>query len=60
MANLETLELTIRANAESASQGVNNLIGSLTRLNKAVGKSVGGLRLLVTELKTDLLSLHAK
>jgi len=51
MANLETLELTIRANAESASQGVNNLIGSLTRLSKVVGKSVGGLRLLVSELK---------
>lgn len=51
MANLETLELTISANAESASQGVNNLIGSLTRLSKVVGKSVGGLKLLVSELK---------
>lgn len=50
MANLETLELTINANAESASQGLTNLINSLTSLSKKVGKTVGGLKLLNGEL----------
>ena len=50
MANLETLELTINANANSASQGLTGLINSLTSLSKKVGKSVGGLKLLNNEL----------
>lgn len=50
MANLETLELTINANAESASQGLRNLINSLSALGKAIGKNVGGLKMLNTEL----------
>ena len=50
MANLETLELTINANAESASQGLSNLINSLSSLGKAIGKNVGGLKLLNSEL----------
>lgn len=50
MANLETLELTINGNAESASQGLKNLIGSLSALSKAVGKNVSGLRLLNKEI----------
>ena len=50
MANLETLELTISANAQSASQGVASLTSSLSALSKAVGKNVSGLRLLNAEL----------
>lgn len=50
MANLETLELTIKANAESASGGLNKLISSLSLLSKEVGKNVGGLKLLNNEL----------
>ena len=50
MANLETLELTINGNAESASQGLKNLISSLSALSKAVGKNVSGLRLLNKEI----------
>lgn len=50
MANLETLQLTINANAESASQGLNSLINSLTSLSKKIGKSVSGLRQLNEEL----------
>ena len=52
MANLETLELTISANAESATQGIGHLIRSLSALSTAVGKSVGGLMKLNAELKT--------
>lgn len=52
MANLETLELTISANAESASQGIGQLTRSLSALSSAVGKSVGGLMRLNAELKT--------
>ena len=51
MANLETLELTIQANADSASQGLNNLINSLTALSKKIGSSVGGLMRLNAELE---------
>lgn len=51
MANLETLELTINANAESASQGLTGLINSLSSLSKRVGKSVGALRLLNEQLE---------
>ena len=50
MANLETLELTINSNANSASQGLNNLINSLSALSKKVGSAVGGLKRLNTEL----------
>lgn len=50
MANLETLELTISANAESAAKGLDSLIGSLSRLSKGLGKSVNGLMRLNTEL----------
>ena len=50
MANLETLELTINANAESASQGLSNLINSLSLLSKRVGSAVSGLKLLNAEL----------
>ena len=52
MANLETLEITINANAESASQGLSNLINSLTALSKKVGKTVGALKQLNTQLST--------
>lgn len=52
MANLETLELTISANAESASQGIGQLTRSLSALSAAVGRSVGGLMRLNAELKT--------
>ena len=52
MANLETLELTINANAASASQGLTNLISSLSSLSSKVGKAVGGLKLLNKELAT--------
>jgi hypothetical protein len=51
MANLETLELTINGNAESASRGLENLINSLTALSKQVGKNVGGLKLLNGQLE---------
>lgn len=50
MANLETLELTINANADSASQGLKRLIDSLSSLSSKVGKCVGSLKLLNTEL----------
>lgn len=52
MANLETLELTINANAQSASAGLDKLINSLTSLSKKVGKTVSGLKLLNGELST--------
>lgn len=52
MANLETLELTISANAESASQGISQLTSSLSSLSSAVSKSAGELMRLNAELKT--------
>ena len=52
MANLETLELTISSNAASASQGIYQLIGSLSSLSGKVGKAVSGLRLLNRELSS--------
>ena len=52
MANLETLELTINANAESASRGLESLINSLSALYKGVSKAVGGLKQLNSELAT--------
>ena len=50
MANLETLELTISSNAESASKGLDKLINSLSALSKKVGSCVGGLKRLNAEL----------
>lgn len=50
MANLETLELTISGNAQSATQGLNSLINSLSALQQAVGRNVGGLQKLNSEL----------
>ena len=52
MANLETLEININANAESASKGLEKLITSLSALSKGVGKSVGALKQLNTQLAT--------
>ena len=51
MANLETLELTINANAESASQGINTLIRSLASLSDALIKPYSDLRDFNDELK---------
>ena len=51
MANLETLELTIRANSESASQGVSSLINSLSALTSKVKESCQSLVQLNTELR---------
>ena len=51
MANLETLELTINGNAESAKSGIDSLVTSLSSLSKAVGKSVNGLMRLNDQLK---------
>lgn len=51
MANLETLELTINGNAESAKSGIDSLVTSLSSLSRAVGKSVGGLMRLNDQLK---------
>ena len=50
MANLETLELTINGNAQAATEGLSSRINSLSRLSKAVGKTVGGLKRLNSEL----------
>lgn len=52
MANLETLELTINANADKAKQGIETLTRSLSSLSKAIGKSIRGLVRLNSELKT--------
>lgn len=52
MANLETLELTIKANAESAAQGIGRLIGSLSSLSGKVTENVAALRSLNSELST--------
>lgn len=51
MANLETLELTINANSESATTGIDQLTRSLSSLSKAIGKSISGLIRLNNELK---------
>ena len=50
MANLETLEMRINANAESASQGIGQLITSLSSLSGVVENVAGGLRGLNTQL----------
>lgn len=51
MANLETLEVTINGNAESAKHGIGSLVTSLSALDRAVGKSISGLKKLNNELK---------
>ena len=50
MANLETLELRVTANAESAAQGLSHLIGSLSALSNSVGSATSGLSRLNEEL----------
>lgn len=52
MANLETLELTINGNATGASEGIDQLVHSLSALSHAVGKSIRGLIRLNDELRT--------
>ena len=52
MANLETLELTINANAQSASQGLRTLINSLSALSTALIKPYSDLRDFNAELRT--------
>lgn len=52
MANLETLELTINANAESAKQGIDNLITSLSSLGQVVAKAADDMRRLNMQLLT--------
>lgn len=44
MANLETLELTINGSAKSASEGISNLITSLSKLSDALTKPYSDLR----------------
>ena len=51
MANLETLELTINANAEGASRGIDSLITSLGSLASALTKPLGLLQDLNLQLK---------
>ena len=51
MANLETLELTINANAESASRGIETLIHSLSSLSTALIKPYSDLVDFNAELK---------
>ena len=50
MANLETLELTIKSNADSASQGLTSLINSLNALHTAVSNNITPLKRLNDEL----------
>lgn len=51
MANLETLELTINANAQSASQGLNTLINSLSSLTKKINEAFSGMSQLNSEIR---------
>lgn len=51
MANLETIELTINANAESAKTGIDNLITSLSKLSSALVKPYSDLRDFAAVLK---------
>ena len=51
MANLETLELTINANAESASKGLSKLIDSLSSLSKKINEAFNGMSKLNSEIK---------
>ena len=52
MATIESLELTISANAQSATQGVGQLIRSLGSLSTALAKPIGALKQLNEQLKT--------
>ena len=52
MANLETLELTIRSNAESASQGVGSLINSLSALTSQVTAAFNAMTRLNSEIRS--------
>ena len=51
MATLESLELTIESNAQSAVQGIGSLIRSLSLLSTAIAKPVSGLMRLNAELE---------
>jgi hypothetical protein len=51
MANLETLELTINANAESASRGLSTLINSLSNLTTKITEAFNSLSQLNNELR---------
>ena len=51
MANLETLELRISANAQEATRGLGKLIGSLSALSDAIIKPYADLRDFNEELK---------
>lgn len=50
MANLETLELTIQSNAESAIQGIDTLITSLSRLSTQLNKTLADAKKFGNEL----------
>lgn len=50
MANLETLELTIQSNAESAIQGIDTLITSLSRLSTQLNKTLADAKKFSNEL----------
>ena len=52
MANLETLELTINANASSAKQGIGELASSLSSLGSTVGNVATQMSRLILQLKT--------
>ena len=52
MANLETLEMTINANAQSASKGLGKLIGSLSILSAKVSSAASSMKQLNSELKS--------
>ena len=51
MANLETLTLEINGSAASASQGINQLIGSLSALGAELDKHVGSARAFASALQ---------
>lgn len=51
MANLETLTLEINGSAESATQGINHLIGSLSALGAALNEQVGSARAFSSALR---------
>ncbi len=52
MANLETLKLTINANADSAAKGLSRLMDSLTSLSSKVQQTTSKLSALNRELET--------
>ena len=51
MANLETLELQINGSASAASEGIDRIIGSLSRLSSAITKPLADLTSLRRELQ---------